>query len=223
MELYLDSSNPTDILEARSWGLISGVTTNLSLIPAAGPDMLKTLQAVLAASPGPVFAQVAGWAEKETLVRQARWLHEQDPRIVVKLPIGIAGIQALLQLKQEQPQMQIAVTAVASIAQAYLAGKAGADIVALFNGPLDQVSDTPVEMVGPVRQIYRNYGFRTRILACGRLPRLFGEIATMGADICTMKIDFLRMLYEHPFTDKRMAVFMHDWTARFGDRTWPEK
>ena len=223
MQLFLDSANPQEILEARSWGLLSGVTTNPSLIPTAGPDLEKTLRAVLEASPGPVFVQAVGWHDPKPLVGQARWLHAFSGRIIVKLPMSVAGIQALLLLKQELPKIQVAVTAVATVAQAYLCGKAGADVVAIFNGPLDQVSDTPVELVTPVRKIYDNYGFHTKILSCGRLPRYFGEVAVAGTDICTMKLEFMRLLFEHPFTDKRMGGFLKDWGKVFGEKTWPEQ
>ena len=101
MELYLDSTDPKEILEVRSWGLISGVTTNPGLMSKAGPDMQKTLRGVLDASPGSVFCQAVGWHERETLMGQARWLHAFSDRIIVKLPMSNAGIQALLGLKQE--------------------------------------------------------------------------------------------------------------------------
>jgi transaldolase len=92
----------------------------------------------------------------------------------------------------------------------------------VFNGPLDQASDSMIEMIAPVRRIYANYGFKTKVLACGRYPRLFGEIAEAGADICTMRMDFMRLLYQHPFTDQRMNGFLKDWRAAFGEHTWPE-
>ena len=68
MDLFLDSSNPKEILEARSWGLLAGVTSNPGLIAAAGPDMEKTLGAIVDASPGPVFAQVIGWHDPEPMI-----------------------------------------------------------------------------------------------------------------------------------------------------------
>jgi len=223
MELFLDSSNPREIEEVRSWGLLSGVTTNPILISKAGPDMEKTLGDVVDASPGPVLAQVIGWHEPEPLIAQARWLHAFSDQIIVKLPMSIAGIQSLSQLKRDLPKLRIAITAVVSISQAYLCGKAGADVVAIFNGPLDQDSDTPVKLVAPVRKIYDNYGFTTKILSCGRFPRIFGQFAEAGTDICTMKLEFMRLLYEHSFTDKRMNGFMENWKATFGEKTWPEK
>ena len=223
MDLYLDSSNPKEIMEARSWGLISGVTTNPMLISAAGPDMEKTLREIVQASPGPVLAQTIGWHDPEPLIRQARWLHDFSDKIIIKLPMSLAGIQALLELKRQVSDICLAVTAVASIAQAYLSAKAGADVVAVFNGPLDQTTDSMMELIAPIKKIYANYGFRTRVLSCGRYPRLFGEVAVAGTDICTMKLEFMRLLYEHPFTDKRMNGFLKDWRAVFGDKTWPEK
>lgn len=223
MQLYLDSSDPHEIEQVRSWGLLSGVTTNPTLISRAGPDMEKTLSKIVAASPGPVLVQAIGWLESEPLVAQARWLHTVSDQIVVKLPISVAGIQALLQLKQDLPALQLAVTAVASLSQAYLCGKAGADIAAIFNGPLDETTDVPVSLVGQIRRIYDNYGFHTKILSCGRLPRLFGQIAVAGTDICTMRIEYMRRLYEHPFTEQRINGFLKDWEAAFGDRAWPSR
>jgi transaldolase len=221
MQLYIDSSDPREILQARQWGILDGVTTNPSLISRGGSDMRETLRRVLDASPGPVLCQVIGGEDKDAMAGQARWLHAFSDRIVVKLPMSPAGIQTLLQLKREEPGIRIAMTLVCSVAQAYLAGKAGADIVALFNGPLDQALDQEVDLVAPVRKIYDNYRFPTRILSCGRYPRSFGEFAAAGTDICTLRFEFLSQLYEHPFTDKRMRGFMADWQRVFGSATWP--
>src|ERR1700677_4010563 len=162
MQLLLDSSDPKEILQARDWGIIDGVTTNLSLIARGGPDMVETLRRVLEASPGVVFCQVVGWRELETLKTQARWLHKFSERIMVKLPMGVAGIQAVRQLKQEIPQIRLAVTLISSVAQAYLCAKVGADVAAIFNGPLELELDQPVDLVTPIKKIYANYGFQTK-------------------------------------------------------------
>jgi transaldolase len=223
MLLYLDSADPAEIEKAAEWGAVDGVTTNPTLVSKRGGDMRRTLDEVLAASPGPVLCQAIGWDDQDSLVAQARWLHEKSERIVVKLPMGVAGLRALAQLKREDPGIRIAVTLVSSVAQAYLAAKAGADIVALFNGPLDQALDQPVELVAPVRKVYDNYGFPTKILSCGRYPRSFGEFAVAGTDICTLRFEFLGLLYEHPFTEKRMRGFLDDWRKAFGSETWPAR
>lgn len=224
MQLFLDSADPKEIEEVKSWGLLSGVTTNPSLYGKKGGDNVKRLKEIVAVSPGWVFTQAMGWDDTDELVKQARWLSEQSDQIIVKLPMSIAGIKALVQLKKEQPKMKLAVTAVASVSQAMLCGMAGADVVAIFNGPLDTVSDTSVDLINPVKKIFTNYGYKTKILSCCRLPRGVGEYAAAGTDICTMKKEFHELLYEHPYTDKRMSGFFADWNAGFGEGArWPMK
>jgi len=223
MKILLDSADPREIREIASLGLIDGITTNPSLYAGQGsePSFVDRLGELIDASPGVVFTQVIGYDDAEVMIRQARWLARQSPRIVVKLPMTVAGIDALVRLKREDPSIRIAVTAIASVAQALIAGKAGADVVALFNGPLDTVSDTPVELVGPVRQIYAASGLPTLILSCGRSPRGVGAYAAAGTDMITLRAEYLRAAYEHPYTDKRIASFHADWRRTFGDVTWP--
>ena len=68
--------------------------------------------------------------------------------------MSVAGLEAVRQLKQEHPRIPLAVTAVSTIAQAVLVAKAGADVVALFNGPFDLEQDEPVDIVAtPARYL----------------------------------------------------------------------
>jgi transaldolase len=221
MQVYLDSCDPKEITAAREWGVLDGVTTNQSVMVKGGPDMQATLRRVVDVSPGPVLCQVIGWEDRNDMMGQARWLQAFSDKIVVKLPICPPGLQALRELKKARPDRLVAVTVVSSVAQAYLAGKVGADIVALFNGPMELEVEQPVDLVTPVRKVFDNYGFKTRILSCGRFPRAFGEFAAAGTDICTMKFEYLKLLYEHPYTVKRMVGFAADWQNTFGDKTWP--
>jgi transaldolase len=221
MQLFIDSSDPKEITAAREWGIIDGVTTNPSLIAKAGTDMETALRRVLDASPGPVFCQAIGWKEVEPLKAQARWLHNFSERIIVKLPMSGAGITAVTQLKRENSKIKLAVTAVSTVAQAVLVAKAGADVVAVFNGPLDLEQDEPVQIVAPIRAVLDRNGFKTKLLSAGRYPRSFGEYAAAGTDIITLRFEFLKQLFEHAFTDKRMQGFLADWQKVFGDRTWP--
>ena len=221
MELLVDSIEPEEIEEVKSWGLISGVTTNPALYSKQKDKFTDRLKKIIEASPGYVFTQAIGWHNVEELKGQARWLAKQSEKIMVKLPMGIEGIQALIQLKKENPRMRIAITAVASVSEAMLCGMAGADVVALFNGPLDSVSDSHVDLVTPVRKIYDRWGYKTKILSCCRFAPGAGEFAAAGTDMLTMQISFHKMLYEHPYTDKRMAGFFEAWGGAFGDQKWP--
>ncbi len=221
MELLLDSGDPKEIEEISKTGLLSGVTTNPKIYGRLGTDFLKRLDAIIEASPGYVFTQVIGADDAHEMMAQARWLAAKSKKMIVKLPMTRAGIQALQLLKKEKPEIKIAVTAVCAVWQAFICGKAGADIVALFNGPLDTVSDTPVLIVEPVKKIFDNYGYKTKILSCGRFPRGVAEFAVAGSDFCTMGAEFFRALFEHPYTYQRMAGFKEDWEGAFGAKKWP--
>jgi transaldolase len=224
MEILLDSADPIEIREVAGRGLICGITTNPSVYAKAarGVPFVDRLRELIEASPGHVFTQVIGIHDTESMVRQTRWLARQSDSIVVKLPMTQEGLAAVTVLKREDPSIKLAVTGVASVAQALLAGVAGADVVALFNGPLDQVSDTPVEIVGSVKQMYAHSGIETKVLSCGRFPRGVGGYAASGTDMITLRKEYLDLLYEHPYTDKRLNGFMSDWDGAFGSETWPQ-
>jgi transaldolase len=225
MEILLDSADPIEVREVARLGLIRGITTNPGLYAkqARGVAFVDRLHELIEASPGHVFTQVIGGHDRDAMMGQARWLARQSDRIVVKLPMTVEGIEAVRALKCEDPAIRLAVTAVSSVAQAMIAGLAGADVVALFNGPLDTTSDTPVEIVEPVRRIFTANGLRTLILSCGRFPRGVGEYAVAGSDMVTLRREYLELLYEHPYTDKRLNGFAADWTREFGEATWPRE
>jgi len=58
-----------------------------------------------------------------------------------------------------------------------------------------------VDLVAPVKRIYANYGFKTKVLSCGRFPRAFGQFAEAGTDICTLRFEFMKLLFDHPYTE----------------------
>ena len=57
MQLFLDTANIDEIREAASWGVISGVTTNPSLIAKEGVTSGRLLRD-LGSRPGPISAEV---------------------------------------------------------------------------------------------------------------------------------------------------------------------
>ena len=223
MEILLDSGDPSEIREVAATGLIRGVTTNPSVYARAvrDGDFLTRLRELVDACPGYLFTQVIGIEDVDSMAGQARWLAKQSDKIVVKLPVTRAGLAVVTLLKREDPGIRLAVTGVGSIAQALLAGVAGADVVALFNGPLDLESDTPVEIVAPVKQMYAHSGIETKVLSCARFPRSAGQYAAAGSDMITLRKEYFDLLYEHPYTDKRLNGFMSDWAAAFGGEMWP--
>jgi transaldolase len=108
------------------------------------------------------------------------------------------------------------VTLCFSAGQALLAAKAGAYIISPFVGRLDDIGYEGMELVRSIVHIYKNYGFKTKVLAASlRSPMHVIDSAAAGADIGTMPFKVLDMLFNHPLTDKGLDAFLKDWAKVF--------
>jgi transaldolase len=73
-----------------------------------------------------------------------------------------------------------------------------------------------MDLIRAIVTIYRNYGFKTRILVASvRSPRHVIEAALASAHIATMPVKVLEMLFNHPLTDKGLDQFLKDWARVF--------
>ena len=118
--------------------------------------------------------------------------------------------------------IRVNVTLCFSPGQALLAAKAGAYIVSPFVGRLDDVGYNGVDLIRSIMQIYRNYGFKTQVLAASlRSPTHVIDSALAGAHIGTMPFKVLDMLFNHPLTDKGLDQFLKDWAKAFQDKPTP--
>jgi Ni/Fe-hydrogenase subunit HybB-like protein len=95
------------------------------------------------------------------------------------------GLKAVRVLSREG--IKTNVTLCFSVPQALLAAKAGADYVSPFVGRLDDISFDGMGLVRDIKQVYSNYGFKTRIIVASvRNPLHVVEAAKIGADIATI-------------------------------------
>jgi len=93
-----------------------------------------------------------------------------------------------------------------------LAAKAGATYVSPFVGRLDDISQTGMELVAQILEIYQNYIFDTEVLVASiRNPLHVLEAAQMGADVATIPFKVISQLAKHPLTDIGMKQFLDDW------------
>ena len=133
---------------------------------------------------------------------------------MIKVPLTRDGIKACSALSREG--LRVNVTLCFSAAQALLAAKAGAYIVSPFIGRLDDIGLDGMELVRNIVTIYRNYGFKTQVLAASmRSPTHVIQAALAGAHIATLPFKLLDMLFNHPLTDKGLDQFLKDWGKVF--------
>ena len=158
---------------------------------------------------GPISAEVVG-LKAEDMIKEAEILSKIHKNIVVKVPVIKEGLKAVKVLSEKGIKTNVTLNFSAS--QALLAAKVGANYISPFVGRLDYISQTGMDLVRHIKQIYGNYGYKTEIIVAAiRHPEHVLQAALIGADICTMRFETMELLYSHPLTDIGLDMFLKDW------------
>lgn len=217
MKFFLDTANLEEIERAASWGILDGVTTNPSLIAREGRPMKEQIRAICDIVDGDVSAEVIA-TDTEGMIREAHELAQIHPNVVVKIPLTRDGIRAVSRLSKEG--IRVNVTLCFSPTQALIAAKAGAYIISPFIGRIDDISWPGMDLIRRTVTIYKNYGFKTQVLAASlRHPLHVLEAALAGADIATMPFKVLDSLFNHPLTEIGLERFLEDYQKVFQETT----
>ncbi len=212
MKFFIDTANLDEIRKANELGILDGVTTNPSLVAREDTPFLDLLAAICQEVNGPVSAEVVSLAA-EDMVEEGKKLAAIHDNIVIKVPIIREGLRAVKRFAAEG--IKTNVTLVFSPTQALMAAKAGATFVSPFVGRLDDISQTGMDLVRDIVQIYDNYGYETEVIVASiRNPMHVVEAALAGADIATIPYKVIDQLIKHPLTDIGMEKFLADWEKR---------
>ncbi len=210
MKFFVDTADVNEIRDLAEKGLLDGVTTNPSLVAKAGRNFLDVIKEICAIVDGPVSAEVSA-LDAETMIAEGRKLAEIAENVAVKVPLTWDGLKACKTLSQSGAMVNV--TLCFSANQALLAAKAGATFVSPFVGRLDDVGEDGMSLVRDIRTIFDNYpDYGTEILAASmRHPLHVTQAALAGADVATIPPQILKLLVNHPLTDKGLATFVADW------------
>ena len=209
MKIFIDTANVNEIREAESWGILSGVTTNPSLIAREGKDFVEVVKEITSIVDGPISAEVIS-LENEGMVKEAKELIKIHKNIVIKVPMTIEGLKAVKILSKDG--IKTNVTLVFSSGQALLAARAGATYVSPFLGRLDDFGMEGMNLIQEIVTIFNNYGIETEIIAASiRHPMHAINAALSGAHISTIPFKVLQQMTKHPQTDLGIEKFLEDW------------
>ncbi len=209
MKLYLDTGNIKEIEEINNWGVLSGVTTNPSLLSKEGGLNKDTIRNICDMVKGPVSVEVTSLTPEE-MVSEALELKEISPYLVIKIPATVEGLKATRALSEKG--IPVNMTLIFSPSQALLAAEAGARYVSPFVGRLDDTGIEALEVVQDIREIFDIGGYDTEIIfASVRHPSHVIRAARIGADIATIPYRVFTLLIKHPMTELGLKKFMQDW------------
>lgn len=210
MRIFLDTANIEHIRHGVRLGVVTGVTTNPSLVSREGRvDYRKLVQEICAVVPGPVSTEVLG-QDVETMVAEAREIAQWAKNVVVKIPASLEGLEATSMLAKEN--IKVNFTLSFTLNQALLAAEAGAAFVSPFVGRLDDIGEDGMRVVADIVEYLDYYQLPAQVIAASiRHPQHCLMAAKVGAHIATVPYEVLLKMVRHPLTDIGIRRFRDDW------------
>ena len=216
MQFFLDSANIEEISTAWDMGIISGVTTNPSLVVKEKEvDFRGLLARIASIVDGPISAEVIA-LDYQGMVREAQELASIHPNIVIKIPQSVDGLKAVKTLSRQGIKTNM--TLIFTPIQALLAARAGADYVSPFLGRLDDIGEVGINLLNDICDIFTVHDIKCKVIAASiRNPVHVLEAAKAGADFATVPFSVLNQLVGHPLTTAGIEKFLKDWQKISGN------
>ena len=205
MKLFLDSADTDAIVSRYNTGLISGVTTNPTLIFKSGRHPQDVYNELIKEGIPDISMEIVGESEEDFFSRSINHVKEYGDHTTIKLPCSVEGLKACKRLSDVN--VRVNVTLIFSPAQAILASLAGATYISPFIGRMDDNSLDGMKLINDIK----NAGVSAQILAASiRDPQSVGTAFALGADICTIRVGVFDKMYNHVLTDKGIEQFNKD-------------
>ena len=212
MRFFIDTGSVAEVEEIAAWGVLSGATTNPTLLAKEEGDPGEAIVRICELVDGPVSAEVVA-TDAETMVAEGRALAGLHQHVVVKVPFSEPGLTATRELTSQG--IPVNMTLVFSAAQALLTAEAGAAYVSCFMGRLDDISVNSEEVVREIVGALRPGDTGAQVLAASLRHPMHAVIAArLGCEVATIPAKVLRQMLGHPLTEKGIDKFASDWQSR---------
>jgi len=212
VRLFIDTGSVAEVEEIAAWGVLSGATTNPSLLAKEDGDPGEIVQRICELVRGPVSAEVVS-EDVQGMIDEGRALRELHEHVTVKVPFCEEGLGATHALTADG--IPVNMTLVFSANQALLAAAAGATYVSCFMGRLDDISVESGAVVAEIHEALRAGGMTAEIIAASiRHPEHVITAATIGCEIATVPAKVLHQMLDHPLTEAGAERFRKDWQSR---------
>ena len=210
MKLFLDTAEVKDIEDRVSTGLISGVTTNPTLIKKSGRNPWNIYRDIIELGIDDLSIEVNGEKFKEFTENSVSVNENYGNVATIKLPCTIEGLKACKHLSNIG--IRVNMTLVFTVSQAILCSLAGATYVSPFIGRMDDNSLDGMKLINDISNVYSCHSVNTKILAASvRDVQSVGMAFSLGADICTVPPKVFDDMVKHVLTDKGLEQFKRDF------------
>ena len=210
MKLFLDTAIIEEIDSRLSSGVISGVTTNPTLIKKSGKEP-DDIYADLIQDIGvrDLSIEVNGQFADQLIENGIQYGKLWPIEATIRLPCTPEGIKACKTLSYMGIRTNM--TLVFSVSQAILCALAGASYVSPFVGRLDDTGHDGIGLIREIAKVFCHNRSDTKILAASiRDAATVGKAFQAGAHICTIPPKVFDDMYKHVLTDKGLFQFIID-------------
>ena len=210
--LFIDTADPAAFERWLPTGIVHGVTTNPTVLARAGRRTAIASLAPLAERAlglGAAEFQAQAWGGTASdYERTGLELAAIAPEVVVKVPMGEAGLHAARALLARG--VRVTMTAVHDASQVLAAVLLGADYVAPYHGRIGEAGRDADAAIAAMLRIADGAG-RTRVLVASvRSATSAAALAAAGCDTMTVSPDVLEAMVARADSAASTAAFEAD-------------
>jgi transaldolase len=209
MGIYLDSADPSELLRAKTLGLLAGVTTNPTLVSKTPRfDLLpraSLFETLCNESPGLVFAQLTS-TDVVSREKEAERLLSISPKIAIVIPATTENLGLVSKLTRQGST--VGVTALFEPAQCYLACQAGARYVIPYINRSTRLLGDGIALLRTFRQVIDASATNTEIIASSLKSAAEAVSAVIsGAHHISVPFELLIAMGEHMYSQQAIIEF----------------
>ncbi len=206
MSLYLDSAFPQEARRAFATGLVSGITTNPTLVAQTKRSAVEVITQLCDVSKGIVFHQLT----EETLSgrkKEAEKMADIQPgRVGLKIPCTYENL-ALAAVLVRSGHI-VGITAVFGLSQVYLACQAGAQYILPYVNRSTRLMGDGIGLVRQMRSVIDAEGANTQIIAASiKSPDEAISTLLAGAHHLTLPLKIIESMGSHRLSDQAIEEF----------------
>jgi len=216
-QLFIDTANLNEIIDANEMGIIQGVTTNPSIIakePKGDFDNLIINLAKYCGNNNLSFSVEIFSTKFEDIVLEAKNLNNKLKTycndLYIKIPVGYEELKAIKVLSKNG--INVNCTCCYTESQLNMASFAGAKYVSLFYARLKDIGGNPNIVLKNTSSFIDQNKSDTKIIA-GSIRTPFDVLDSWnnGAHIVTTGLSVIKQLYTHPQTTSSVNKFLEDF------------
>ena len=210
MKIFLDTADPAEALDLARLGILDGITTTPTFFRRLGvTDVAAALRLLADSVAGEIHVEALGQGADE-IAAAAEANFRVCPRIVSKIPMGPAGLEATQRLRAKSIPVNLHL--VFSANQALLAAKAGAAYVCPLVGRMNDAGMDGMAMLSDIVRIFAaQRGLQSVLMGSSiRSPSDVWRLAQVGVPAITVPPKILRLMLTNSMTEKAAATLFED-------------